>query len=879
MFRTFGLGVRMAITKLNQIDIDDTRSFIQSVSGKPTNWSPAVNSVQQLQDVNLSLIYDSAKNALTVYYFIDNTLDGTTTLFSQAFKATGAPSTKTKLITNIYATADSDAKTKAFYDLEKSLAIDFDGDGLVGSSIVVQASGSKTLALNDLSPLSENPNYYLTMGLAANGKAGTTLNINPTAAGFEQPIIIGTLSTDSASTESIYADALMSAYQIGFPSVTAGFGIGKQGTVNISSAELYFTGGLISSYMIQALNLDSEYANLVIGGIGAGFGPRSKGTMNITNSELYFHRTIDPTDPASTDYDVMNAWLSAGVAGANGTTNITNSLVELKGTDNNIGIADDAGSVGVITLNSARVYLDAQYSVNDDPNSEDSLAYSDVIIGSGKAAKATLSLVNNSVLQIDGASANCEVGREGSTGVLNINASRVQQIAQRSYDPLTRDVSPLSIDEYSYSWSGSYLTVGYGDSDGSATTNDASVGTAIMTNGSAYLIKGPHAGIEVGGSSTKSKGTLTLDSSSIEVIGSGAIQIPETVGDSSEDYLAAGYNNGGSLNTDYFTFVNIGGSSWKDFGGEGTITLNNHSTMKVFGFDITSGDTVLEGNLAYLTIGGWGTKAGLNINGDSLVSVAGRVSLGLSNDLSATAFDKNHGLYNLNNYSMVNVQNGEVESYSYYSQIADQGSASPISKYAMFTVLGTQGTITANQFGFYKNSQIIGSGTLNVEDVFSSATVSLHDDLDTVVSYLTSDESASGQMHIEESQFFIGDSFKFDNLSKTVGYGTLTIKDLTDNDISAYVSVEDSTLVFDLGKTQSDKLVVQGFDTCNFANDTFVINGKTAVRGQSYVLVDYQMESGSYLDLDLNSFVVNLIGVNGALSYDESASDLIFTVA
>lgn len=668
----------------------------------------------------------------------------------------------------------------------------------------------------------------------------------------------------------------MSAYQVGFPSLFAGFGIAKSGIVNVTDTDMYFNGGLISSYMIQSLNLDSEFFDLVIGGIGSGFGARSSGTLNINGSDLYFHRNIDVTDLASTNYDVMNAWLSVGIFGATGATNITNaSTLIFRGTDNNIGVADDVNTKGTLKINNSEVILDAQYSVNDDPINNDGLAYSDMNVGRGLKANGTVTIENNSRLIVNGLSTDLAVGGEGGSGSFTVNNSKYEQVARRSLDPLSRLDSPLTLEEYQDSWSGSYLMIGYDNEDGNARTNNTTVGNVSFRNNSLAVIKGPHAGIEVGGSGTKATGTLTIDNSNLELIGSGAILMPDALTNTVDDYLAGGMNSSGNLNTGYFTFVNIGGTGWKDFGGNGTISLLNNSSMKVYEFDITSQDTLLDSTAATMTIGGWGSKAALNIDGGSSLSIGGHISLGLSWDMSNTSYDKNNNLYNVTNYSMVNVRNGLLESNSYQSQMWTQGSYSPITKYAMYTVLGSQGTIAANQIYLNQGSQLLGSGTLSVENAFSGRSISIHDDAETVAEYNLNEQNLSGHLSIDRTEIFVGDTLNFDKLTKAVGYGTLTFDGQVD--IETSVSIVNSRLTFDLSRTFQDKLVIKDFDSCTMSNDAFTINGKGLAKNTTYVLIDFQLNDAPNID-SLNLSNIKLVGVKGSLSYDEVNADIIFTV-
>jgi hypothetical protein len=487
-------------------------------------------------------------------------------------------------------------------------------------------------------------------------------------------------------------------------------------------------------------------------------------------------------------------------------------------------------------------------------------------------------IVNSSTVRLKGLSADFGIGNQSGRGIVKIDNSRIELIAERSMEPLLRATNPLTIEQYSPSWSGAYLVIGYDQDDGSAKTNATSNGSFDIANNSLVIVRGPHAGIEVGGSGTKSSGELTISDSVVEVAGSGAIKLPGKTGASDEDYLAAGINSNGDLNVGYFTFINIGGSGWKDFGGRGELNVRNGAELKLYGYDITSGDTVLSATNASLSVGNWGSKASINIEGGSRVSVAGYVRLGIGQDMAQTAFSTDSGLANVSNYSMANIDDGDLRAYSYNSNVDRQGGKSPLTNYAMYTVLGSQGTLTANQFGFYKNSQIIGSGSMVLDDVFSNSTVSLHSDIETSKTHMVKDAGSDGFMVIDETELLIGDGFNFDNLARRPGFGTLTMKDETGSEYRGSLTVEDSTLVFDISKGQSDKLVVEGFDYCSMNRNNFVVSGTGLQRGERYVLIDFKLNPEGFSG-DLEQLLnVKLIGVKGELSYDAAAMDVVFTV-
>jgi len=706
------------------------------------------------------------------------------------------------------------------------------------SKVVLQTAGVKTVASRDVGVTTTTPSYHQALVLGAAGGPGTTLNIDyGQANGLKLPLIVGAVSTDRQSNAGKEDDKVLSDNNLPASGLYAGIGNNHQGIVNVDDAVIYLTGGLLSTYILKEY-FDAEAGDKAfeyrLSAIGAGFFDDSKGVMNITDSSIYLHSDIDPENLNSSNSDLTTNILIFGTGGGSGTGTILNSTLESKGNQNNVNVGE-LGSSGRLTLKSSQLLL-------------------------------------NSV------SADFNVGPEAGRGTVIIDASRVQLIAKRSTEPLLRKINPLTLNEYAASWSGAYLAIGYDQNDGSAKTNTLSNGSVDITNGSLFLVKGPHAGIEVGGSGTRSTGVLNINASVVEVVGSGAIKIPNTSANTKENYLSAGINDGGDLNVGYFTFMNIGGTDWRDFGGTGTVNLSNGAELKIYGFDITSGDTILQANNANLSIGEWGTKASLVIEGGSKVSVAGDVKLGLNQDMAQTDFSTDAGLANVSNYSMANIAHGRLDVFSYNSSVANQGIKSPLANYAMYTVLGNQGTLTANQLGFYEKSQIIGSGSIILNDLFSKATVSLHPDVDTSANYVINGTGSDGFMMVDEAELFIGDTFNFDTLGRRSGFGTLTMKDQTATNYKGSLTIEDSTLVFDISKSQSDKLVIDGFDYCSINRNSFVVTGNGVQSGQSFVLIDFRLKPDGLVG-DLEQLLnLKLIGVKGELTYDEAAMDVIFTV-
>ena len=743
------------------------------------------------------------------------------------------------------------------------------------TKVVKQISGSKDLSSRDLSQTTTTPSAYMALALGASGGPGTVLNIDYSKAssGLNKPLIVGATTTERNSVEGKQIDKLLSDNKGPFPGIFTG-GPTNQGTVNFKDAKVFFSGGFISSYWIKQLNLNVEFlSKFVAGAMGAGFGQDARGSINIADSEIHFYRKMNSVADVTDDYDAIISLLILGSdPGATGIGAITDSLLEFKGGGNSINVGE-AGGNGRLVTNKSHIDIDAQYSPNDSLSGRSDFASANINVGRERGATGFLRIMNGSLVSVAGKGAEFDVGYDNGRGEVQVDASRVQVIAKRSADPLLRKNNPLTWEEYADDWSGAYLVIGYDQDDGSAKTNTVNEGVVSIANNSLFLVRGPHAGIEVGGAGTQSSGQLTIDRSVVEVVGSGAIKKPGAKGDSVSDYLGA--DDGG----DYFTFMNIGGSNWKDFGGAGVVNLKNGAELKLYGFDITSGDTVLEANRAYLNLGDWGTKAALTIEGGSKASVAGQVRLGIGKDMAATDFNTASGLVNVANYSMVNIDSGNLSAYNYTSSVSNQGTTSPLTNYGMYTVLGKEGSLTANQLGFYKGSQIIGSGSIVMDDVFSQATVSLHPDMDTQKTYGTKDAGSDGFMVVDEAELSVGDTFNFNNLGRQSGIGTLTIKDQTDAEHQASLRIEDSTFIFDITGSQSDRLVIEGFDYLNVDRNNYVVTGKGAVSGQKYVLIDLRLKPEAKLGGDLEQLLnLKLVGVKGELSFDQAAMDVVFTV-
>ena len=871
----------MPILSNSSLTLSQVNVFIASTtpSAKPLPSTLAGTAkTLSLKDGSLAYQYNTDTKNIDIYYFVENTVDHSCALYLQTLTAKGVYSKKSTVLSNVNAGGNYETMTAAFYELEKKLNIDFNDDGLVGAGILSVTSGTKLLSATDLSLDTKN-SYYNSLGLTASGKSGTILNIttnnNSGSVGqIYKPIVIGSLSTDYTQNPAKIADGLMSQYQIGFPSLMAGFGTSVSGTVNVNNADLYFTGGLVSSFLIAKLNLGGEFQNIVIGGIGVGFGARTTGTMNINNSNLYLHRYDNPLDTTSNSYQTLNSWIAIGQAGGTGTLIIKDSLIKSEGTTNNsINVGQDGGSKGLLSANNAKIYLNGKYSSDVDSTSNER-AHTSINVGDSKAT-GIFNLTNNSVLLLDGCNSEVAVGREGGTGTFTIDHSFVSSKGYRSMDPINS--SYFTMDDYANSWSASYLEIGYDNDDSNAKTNLVTTGTVNIKNNSSYLINGSHAGLEVGGGGMSSTGTLNISNSSMEIIANGAIQIPNASSSNlTENYLAAGFNSGGTLNTGYFNFANIGGSCWKDFGGQGVINLDN-SSLKVFSYDILSNDTIINASISNFSVAGWGTKGVLNMTNNSHLYVGGQIYLGVQQDISGTNYDKQHGVYQISNTACVNVVSGEIDAGYYQSQIGSQGSSSPLTSTSLYTVLGNAGTIAAVNFIFGNNSQIIGSGNLVVKDVFGGKSVNLQNSDQSLKTVNIADSFTDEHIYITGAgknsniNIYIGDTFNSSTLTKAANKtaSTLTLDNQTDDISTTSLNISNATINFDVFKLTNDKLVVNNFDSIHLDIGTIFKFSGTMSKNTDYKLIDIQSTDGTYHEItsDLNNIsLVGLVGVKGTLS-------------
>lgn len=84
--------------------------------------------------------------------------------------------------------------------------------------------------------------------------------------------------------------------------------------------------------------------------------------------------------------------------------------------------------------------------------------------------------------------------------------------------------------------------------------------------------------------------------------------------------------------------------------------------------------------------------------------------------------------------------------------------------------------------------------------------------------------------------------------------------------------------MFDISKSQSDKLIIDGFDCCAINRNSFVIRGRGVQNGQSFVFIDFRLKPDGLVG-DLEQLLnLKLIGVKGELFYDEDAMDVVVTV-
>ncbi len=800
---------------------------------------------------------------------------------------------------------DSQVGTPNFYRFEKQFDLDIDGDGFIGTSVLLVDKANQSLLAKDATQLPGN-SFYEMLSIDVKGK-GASLTINTRAAltGVEDEndrrLVIGSRSTDWSDEVTQTTDGLLSNFKLLGSGMSVGFGTSSAGTLTIRNSTIDMAGSLLSTYILDLLGADVNnpvIAEETFGVTLVGFGARSIASLAIENSTINYVRADDiGTDyGASTDqimadnnYGSLQGLFIVGSTGATGNVTITNSDINMLGLNNTFTIGETGGQ-GSANISNSTLNLFASYSTSDprfSDGDEKDLGSNSIQVGLGdglKTTKVSSMVVNNSDISLFGTSSNVNVGWKWGVGSLSINNSLVSQSSQRDASAINSGkIDPAT---YQYAWSGSYLNIGGEWGDGNSTTNELSSGVVKLSN-SYYSMYGPHAGISVGVASTKAVGQLELTNSVVSVLAGGAIYSPDgelndwkdsSWGDNAlepSNYLSAGINSGGDWNSNYFGFVNIGGTPWEDAGGNGEVNLIG-SRMQVFQMDFDSFDESSAGPMAQsidtffinssaatLNLGGGGNRAVLTLDDNSILDVGGYIRLAEneSNPVSSTK-------YFLSN------DGGIINAYGFHAGHWSNTSTSNRST----TYLNGDAEINAQVVSFGNQSRLIGDGTIRARDMFSGDIEIYSSDTETPNFYtdINGDDS-SFSISFNNAQILIGDVLTISKTSQadnrpltgqsretiTTGTGTLRFEADKDDNESATLTFSNTQFNFDLLTSAKDLISIGDFDEVNFSNCTFNIKmGKTLSGGEDIKLVDFD-DAAAFSASDLTNSNITLLGVRG----------------
>jgi hypothetical protein len=798
---------------------------------------------------------------------------------------------------------ESQTGTPAFYKLEKQYDLDIDGDGFVGTSVLLVDKANQSLLEKDATQLDGN-SFYEMLSIDVKGK-GASLTIDTSTALDEgsRRLVIGSRNTDWLDDATQTTDALLTNFKLLGSGMSVGFGTSSTGAMTIQNSNIDLAGSLLSTYIINLLQMDvdSDIGEQTLGVTLVGFGSRASGTLTIRDSEINYVRANDIGTEygASADQIVLEnnhgslmGLFIAGSTGAKGVVSITGSDINMRGLSNTFTMGETGGQASA-TISNSTLNLDASYSTSDprfDDIGEKDLGNNSIQVGQGDGTKTPLVsslVVNNSDISLLGTQSYVNVGWNWGAGSVSITNSSLFIDGHRDADAINN--GRIDAATYQYAWSGSYFNIGGEWGDGNSTTNESSNGIVklIDTHCSMY---GSHAGISVGVASSKAVGQLVLSNSVVSVLAGGAIYSPNGGSDygwmeswwsndaqESSNYLSGGMNSSGQWNSNYFAYVNIGGNNWSDAGGNGEVNLVG-SRMQVFQMDFDSFDEsavdpsivahnidsiYVDSSAANLSLGSGGNRAVLTMDDTSTLDVGGTINL--ANNVESLASAK----YFLSN------NGGVINTTSFIAGNGDNLSSFNRST----TYLNGDAEINAEFVNFENQSRLVGDGTIRAKDMFSGSIDIYSSDKETPDVYFDlGGDNNSFSILFDNAQILIGDVLTITKKAPvankpltglsteviTSGTGTLffEVEEADEFDYS-YLNFSNTNFYFDLGASAKDLISIGDFDYVNFSNCTFNIKmDKSLSGGADIQLVAF--DDGIVYEQDINVSNITLLGVPGS---------------
>ncbi len=444
---------------------------------------------------------------------------------------------------------------------------DLNLDGRIGSPVLMGSPSSGPFVL-------EGGISYHSVGVGSSTNR-PVLEITGADANF----VIGTDPSDNT--------AIMKAQQIYFSGLSIGVprtGM-TMGTASINdSAKLTIYGGLPIPGFKYDIPLNKTFAVL-----SAGSGKGTNGSLSVESGA-----TVDMESNGT--YFAVGCGLGVGATSISGAGTELNMLADEFGTiqvgcgDQTMGWLGGKGSLAV--EDSAKVSLSSKsdfgvsigiqkgegvWTVSDAEITADVAANfwmgigqdgaGELRLGSGASflmssdrrlgidlgglrGKGNLS-VEDSLWEVNANNLNVNVGMSGGVGTIRLDNATV-----------VLDSAPIP--SANYDWTGTYVRVGGVGWDGK---DLSSIGDALITNGTQFSVVGRHSGISIA-DGKGSKGKMVVDNGATVLVSST---------DANKEYTIE--------DQDLFAFLNVGGTGWESYGGQGWLEISGAGTQFLISSD------------------------------------------------------------------------------------------------------------------------------------------------------------------------------------------------------------------------------------------------------------------------------------------------------
>jgi hypothetical protein len=559
-----------------------------------------------------------------------------------------------------------------------------------------------------------------------------------------------------------------------FVGLTAGHGKGTNGSLSIESA--------------ATVDMESNGTYL---GVGCGLGV---GATSISGAGTELNMLADEFGRIEVGCgDQTMGWL-----GGKGTLVISDSadvnLVSQESMSIDIGWQKGEGSVA---LSDAALYIDAAQRTHLGVGTEagngtlrlnnstflmSSDGYSGINLGN-RQGKGNLS-VEDSLWEVNANNLNVNVGMSGGVGTIRLDNANVV---------LNSAPTPSA----NYDWTGTYVRVGGVGWDGK---DSSSIGDALITNGTQFSVVGRHSCISIA-DGKGSKGKMVVDNGATVLVSST---------DANKEYAIE--------DQDLFASLNVGGTGWESYGGQGWLEISGAGTQFLI-----SSDSPETGAHASINVGSNGeagvvvVKAGAALRADVQSS-----NLRMSSHWDSKAKEGSSFLQISGQDSMVDV--------SYVDAGKDNQALIDISD---------QGRLNAATINIHLNGILMGNSGL-----------------------IASNDPAGNSLVLVDGKICVGDQLDLIKRTKTTAFGNLDI----DGDV---VINQTGRLEFDIGQI-ADYVNIGG--QLDIDGTVTVTSATKLTKGTRYLIATAD-------SIDLSGSKLVTVGTVGTLQLDANSTELYFVVA